>query len=63
MLPDGSIITLKKDEIEQTAKGQSPMPGDLIKHVTLADLRDLVEYLAQQKSKLAGDGSRPEQVE
>lgn len=50
MLADGSIIDLKKDEIDETAKGQSAMPADLIKHLSAADLRDLVEYLSRQKT-------------
>ncbi len=57
MLADGTVISLPKDEIDELAKGQSAMPADLIKHLSLADLRDLVEYLAQQKTpapKVAG---------
>ena len=57
MLADGAVISLEKDEIDEMAKGQSAMPTDLIKHLSLADLRDLVEYLAQQKTpapKVAG---------
>jgi len=50
MLADGTVISLAKDEIDEMAKGKSAMPTDLIKHLTLADLRDLVEYLAQQKT-------------
>ena len=57
MLADGTVISLPKDEIDELAKGQSAMPADLIKHLSLADLRDLVEYLAQQQTpapKVAG---------
>ncbi|MDA0806508.1 MAG: HEAT repeat domain-containing protein [Planctomycetota bacterium] len=50
MLADGTVISLPKDEIDELAKGQSAMPADLIKHLSLADLRDLVEYLAQQQT-------------
>lgn len=50
MLADGSIVELKKDEIDETAKGQSAMPADLIKHLSATDLRDLVEYLSRQKT-------------
>ncbi len=52
---EGTLVTLKKSEIEETAKGQSSMPADLIKHLTLSELRDLVEYLASSKSA-AGHG-------
>jgi quinoprotein glucose dehydrogenase len=57
MLADGTVISLPKDEIDELAKGQSAMPDDLIKHLSLADVRDLVEYLVQQKTpapKVAG---------
>lgn len=50
VLADGTMISLQKDEIEELAKGKSAMPADLIKHLSLADIRDLVEYLAQQKT-------------
>ncbi len=49
MDPNGATIVLRKDEIEDQAPGQSGMPADLIKHLTVSDLRDLVEYLARQK--------------
>jgi quinoprotein glucose dehydrogenase len=58
MLADGSIIDLKKDEIDETATGQSAMPADLIKHLSAADLRDLVEYLARQKTPAPRDEHR-----
>lgn len=58
MLPDGSIIDLKKDEIDETARGQSAMPADLIKHLSLADLRDLVEFLARQQTPAPKDQHR-----
>ena len=57
VLADGTVISLAKDEIDDFAKGQSAMPADLTKHLSLADLRDRVEYLAQQKTpapKVAG---------
>lgn len=50
MVADGSIITLLKDEIDQTAKGQSAMPADLLKHLSMSDIRDLVEFMSRQKS-------------
>ena len=46
---NGALITVRKDEIDDQAKGLSGMPADLIKHLSKSDLRDLVEYLAQQK--------------
>lgn len=49
MLADGSVVTIAKDEIEETAKGISGMPGDIVKKMSLVDLRDLVEYLSTLK--------------
>lgn len=46
---NGATITINKDEIEDQAPGQSGMPADLVKQLSKSDLRDLVEYLAQQK--------------
>lgn len=57
VLADGTMISLLKDEIDELANGKSAMPDDLMKHLSMADIRDLVEYLAQQKtpaSKVAG---------
>ena len=45
----GATVVLRKDEIEEQAKGLSGMPADLIKQLSKSDLRDLVEYLAQRK--------------
>lgn len=53
---NGATITIRKDEIEDQAKGLSGMPEDLIKHLSKSDLRDLVEYLAQLKSQSKSDG-------
>lgn len=48
MQSDGAVIVVRKDEIDDQAKGQSGMPADLIKHLTKSDIRDLVEFLVQQ---------------
>ena len=54
---NGATITVRKDEIDEEAKGLSGMPADLMKHLSKSDLRDLVEYLALQKSqKSTSDG-------
>ncbi len=45
---NGAMVTVNKDEIDDQAPGLSGMPQDLIKHLSKSDLRDLVEYLAQQ---------------
>ena len=49
MLADGSLLSISKSDIEETAKGQSAMPADLIKHLTPFEVRDLVEFLASLK--------------
>ncbi|HSG69616.1 MAG TPA: PVC-type heme-binding CxxCH protein, partial [Planctomycetaceae bacterium] len=49
MLSDGTLVLINKDEIEERAKGKSGMPEDLVKQLSLADVRDLVEYLSTLK--------------
>lgn len=49
MLADGNLVTIKKADIEETAKGQSSMPADLIKKLSHSDVRDLVEFLSSLK--------------
>lgn len=48
---EAKIITVQKDNIEGRKKGQSAMPDDLAKHLTPKDIRDVIEFLAQQKTK------------
>lgn len=47
--PEAKILTIPKKEIEERQTGKSSMPEDLIKHLNLDELRDLIEFLAQQK--------------
>lgn len=49
MLADGNLVTIKKSDIEETAKGQSSMPADLMKKLSHRDVRDLVEFLSSLK--------------
>lgn len=49
MLADGTLQTIAKSDIDETAKGQSAMPADLIKHLSASDVRDLVEFLSSLK--------------
>ena len=46
---DGKSFTVSKEQIEQRRRGQSAMPADVAKLLSKSDLRDLVEYLSQQK--------------
>lgn len=43
--PEAKLITIAKETIEQRGKGKSSMPADLIKNLSLAEIRDLVAYL------------------
>lgn len=51
MSPDGRLVTIEKDTIEDRQSAKSPMPEDFAKNTTLADLRDLVEFLSSLKAK------------
>ncbi|HYT95545.1 MAG TPA: PQQ-dependent sugar dehydrogenase [Gemmataceae bacterium] len=49
MTPEGVLLTIPRDEIDQRMGGPSAMPDDLIRHLSRAELRDLVEFLASLK--------------
>ena len=54
VLADGNgLVTIQKDNIETRKTGQSPMPVDIYKQLTKNELRDLVEFLANQKTEIA----------
>jgi quinoprotein glucose dehydrogenase len=46
---EGKPVTVAKDKIDERLVGKSAMPDDLIKHLSRAELRDLVEFLASLK--------------
>ena len=46
---DGQTLKVKKSDIDERQKGLSAMPADLPKHLTKSEIRDLIEFLAQQK--------------
>lgn len=46
---DGSEKSIRKNLIEERLRGKSAMPEDVAKTLTKSELRDLVEFLAQQK--------------
>ncbi len=48
---DVKTITVDKKAIEERSTGPSAMPSDLLKHLTLRELRDLIEFLARQKGE------------
>ena len=43
---EGKLATIAKANIEARKAGKSSMPEDLVKYLTKAELRDLVEFLA-----------------
>src|SRR5262249_24121588 len=46
---EGKTLTIPKAEIEERKRGASAMPEDVLKHLSRAEIRDLVEYLAGSK--------------
>jgi quinoprotein glucose dehydrogenase len=50
MSPEGALIIVAKDQIEERRTGKSAMPDDLLKHLSRREMRDLVEYLASLKT-------------
>ena len=46
---EGKRIVILKDDIDERRKSKSAMPEDLIKNLSLRDLRDLVAYLSTLK--------------
>lgn len=49
MTPEGQLIIVPKNQIDERSAGKSAMPEDLIKYLSKRELRDLVEFLASQK--------------
>ena len=47
----GETVALRKDAIDDRAKGKSAMPEDLMKHLSKRELRDLVEFLSSLKKR------------
>ena len=47
---EGKVTRIEKEAIEGMKAGKSGMPNDLQKELTMTELRDLVEYLAQQQT-------------
>ena len=54
---DAQAVThaVPKASIEEKTPGQSAMPQDMVKHLSLSELRDLVEYLAGRKGQEKAD--------
>ena len=44
---EGKFVKIAKEDIDFQKQSKSPMPEDLVKHLSLDDVRDLVEFLKQ----------------
>lgn len=49
MTAEAKLIEIPKDEIDERKRGESAMPEELHKKLSLAEIRDLVEFLATLK--------------
>ncbi|HWG45196.1 MAG TPA: PVC-type heme-binding CxxCH protein [Gemmataceae bacterium] len=49
MTPEGQLLIVPKDAIDERETGKSAMPEDLLKHLSRSEIRDLVEFLAGLK--------------
>jgi len=47
----GTLMRVAKEDIDERASGKSAMPEEIVKQLSKDDLRDLVEFLIQQKQK------------
>jgi quinoprotein glucose dehydrogenase len=48
-LPTGQEVRVATKEIEEETRGQTLMPRDIVKTLSRAELRDVVEFLSQRK--------------
>ncbi len=46
---EGVVVEIAKDDIDDITGGKSAMPKDILKNLSLRDLRDLVEFMANRK--------------
>ena len=49
MTAEAILVSIPVDDIEDTRRGESSMPDDVTEHLTLSELRDLIEFLATRK--------------
>lgn len=47
--PEGKLVSVPGNQIDERLQGKSAMPEDLIRHLSPRDVRDLVEFLSEQK--------------
>jgi quinoprotein glucose dehydrogenase len=53
---EGKVTSVAKADIDESRRGVSAMPADLIKTLSRRDLRDLIEYLAGRRGESRGSG-------
>ncbi|MEZ6040363.1 MAG: PQQ-dependent sugar dehydrogenase [Planctomycetaceae bacterium] len=59
MTPQGALISISPDEIDERTTGQSGMPSDMGKNLIRSEIRDLIAYLATLKGEgAAAHGER-----
>ena len=51
MTAEGKLVVVAKSDIDERQPGKSAMPEDIVKKLSKAELRDLVEFLAGLKEK------------
>ena len=59
---DGKTIVIPRDDVDGIKPGLSSMPDDLVKQLTLRELRDLIEYLANQKTPVTAAPSTEHKI-
>jgi quinoprotein glucose dehydrogenase len=47
MTPEAKLVEIAKDQVEETKRGASAMPEDLVSKLSRKELRDLLEYLGR----------------
>ena len=51
MTAEAIMVNIPKDEIDEIRRGESAMPNDVMKNLSLPELRDLIEFLATRKTE------------
>jgi quinoprotein glucose dehydrogenase len=49
MTPEGTVLVVPRDQIDERARGRTAMPEDVTRHLSRHEMRDLVEFLAGLK--------------
>ena len=55
MTAEAIQVVIPRDDIEDIRRGKSAMPDDVTKHLSLADMRNLIEFLATRKTDSTSD--------